>query len=74
MISTIKKIEDGGFSKDIFVNEIPTELCCGLCSYVLNDPHQCKNGHMFCKPCFTKSLKFTQSCPTCKVIVDVEFL
>jgi hypothetical protein len=40
---------------------------CGICLEILNNPHQCKNGHCACFNCLKTSLKISENCPTCKI-------
>jgi hypothetical protein len=54
--------------------EAPESYKCGICMDILNNPHQCKNGHCFCLTCFTTSLEINRECPTCKTYVDVDRL
>jgi hypothetical protein len=57
-----------GFTKELFVLDVPVDLTCILCLEVLNDPHKCKNhDHLFCNMCIRKSLrKCKKECPLCK--------
>ncbi|KAI8078644.1 uncharacterized protein BX664DRAFT_342381 [Halteromyces radiatus] len=60
-----------GFNKDLFIDELPLDLLCGICSDVLCEPIQvhCGEDHMFCEGCI--SLFFTGKedirCPTCSM-------
>ncbi len=62
-----------GFPIDWFV-DFPEDFICGFCSNVLNDPLQCKNGHMFCKSCVTNACITSNSCPTCHIAIVLEGL
>jgi hypothetical protein len=62
----------GGHPRHIFV-DIDKQFDCGLCLDILNDPFQCKNGHMFCKSCILHSInKVGRKCPTCKTYLTTE--
>ena len=59
-----------GYSSSLFIDQqsISTNnIECNICMQVLNDPTQCKNGHMFCRYCVVRSLATKSECPTCKV-------
>ncbi len=56
-----------GHSTDLFDNLPSPDFTCGICMEVLNNPHQCKNGHCYCLWCITQALTVRQECPTCKV-------
>jgi hypothetical protein len=60
-----------GFPAEWFVS-VSDELICGLCLDILNDPHQCTNGHLYCKKCITDCLKSYKVCPSCKCEIDPE--
>jgi hypothetical protein len=62
-----------GYCKEIFV-DIDDDLLCGICQEILNDPHQCQNGHMFCKTCLLAALKYKSKCPICKTSLDKNYL
>ena len=56
----------GGFPIGLFVDTPPVDLLCGFCKNILNNPHQCKNGHLFCLQC----LQTCTECPTCKISLN----
>jgi hypothetical protein len=56
-----------GYPFHWFVNSPPQNTICGICLDVVNNPHQCCAGHIFCKTCLQQSLKTTKKCPICKV-------
>ena len=39
---------------------------CSICLEIFREPHQCFNGHLFCKHCIIKSLKRKKECPQCR--------
>jgi hypothetical protein len=47
---------------------------CGICADVLDDPHQCKDGHAFCLSCITPWLENNSSCPICRQELQIENL
>lgn len=51
------------------------DYICGLCLDVLNEPLQCRSGHLFCRLCILNSLKSTaKSCPTCRCFLTRSLL
>ena len=57
------------FPLELFVNNEFVEendLECSICANVNNDPHQCRNGHSFCRDCLVKSLSKQEVCPECR--------
>jgi hypothetical protein len=64
-----------GFNKSMFVSDV-SDLSCGICLDVYNNPYQCKTGHMYCKSCFVSFLKSSTGdrCPTCRVEIGVHDL
>ncbi len=59
-----------GISKEIFVDKPPSSLICGVCKDVLNNPHQCNNGHCHCKTCAELAISSQQKCPKCLCDLD----
>mmetsp|Transcript_15517 Transcript_15517/g.60691 ORF Transcript_15517/g.60691 Transcript_15517/m.60691 type:complete len:527 (-) Transcript_15517:32-1612(-) len=43
-----------------------TELQCGICLDLLNDPCQCINGHLFCMTCILECIERKAECPQCR--------
>lgn len=62
---------DRGFLKTIYVVQpVSHDYICGLCDEVLNDPLQCKNGHMNCDECWRDLTKKTgPECTICRTNV-----
>jgi hypothetical protein len=58
---------NSGFPVEWFVNP-PERTKCVFCRNILNDPRNCKSGHLFCSDCIQTTLKDdgTVECPTCK--------
>ena len=57
------------FSLELFVdNEFVEEnnLDCSICLNVMNDSHQCRKGHSFCRDCLTEVLSKNEVCPECR--------
>jgi hypothetical protein len=50
------------------------ELQCGICLQLLNNPRQCKNGHLFCMDCISQSLEKNRECPQCRCPLRIEEL
>jgi hypothetical protein len=55
-----------GYPLDWFLSKPTDDFKCQSCNKVSNDPHQCKNGHVFCLKC----LQTCTECPTCNVSVN----
>jgi hypothetical protein len=65
-----------GYDKVWFVSNVDA-LTCGICLGVLNNPYQCKNGHMCCKGCFMALFLQTRECrlcPGCRLDIDIDSL
>jgi hypothetical protein len=59
-----------GIPRAIYSGEICPDYVCSLCMEVLNDPYQCKNGHMNCKECWNDLvLKTGPECTLCRTEV-----
>jgi hypothetical protein len=59
-----------GFPKSIYCGEVPGDFVCSICNEVLNDPFQCKNGHVNCKECWNDLiLKTGPECSFCRTNV-----
>jgi len=54
--------------------ESAKELQCGICLQLLEKPRQCKNGHLFCFDCITRSLEKNNECPLCRCLLRTEEL
>src|ERR1700710_322235 len=63
----------GGYPCEWFL-QMSDDLVYILCLGILNDPQQCKNGHLFCKHCILKSVLTLKKCPTCKLKLYVKDL
>eukprot|EP01087_Luapelamoeba_hula_P021686 TRINITY_DN7628_c0_g1_i1.p1 TRINITY_DN7628_c0_g1~~TRINITY_DN7628_c0_g1_i1.p1 ORF type:complete len:423 (-),score=59.84 TRINITY_DN7628_c0_g1_i1:54-1322(-) len=50
------------------------ELQCGICLQILNKPRQCRNGHLFCLGCISRSISKNPECPTCRCKLDEDGL
>lgn len=61
-----------GHPTKLFVEQPSDEFICGLCLDVLNNPHQCRNGHCFCYGCVCSALAVQKVCPICKCSMTVE--
>src|SRR5689334_22205534 len=59
-----------GYPSTLLVNAVNENLLCGICLEVLNNPQQCKNGHMCCKECLRLTTLTKNECPTCKCSLD----
>jgi hypothetical protein len=38
---------------------------CPLCSFIMNEPVQCPDGHIFCRSCVKQHRRINKKCPTC---------
>lgn len=64
-----------GFDPDWFVEQAGLDdVFCSICLSVVNDPFQCRNGHMSCRRCIVQYLQIKQECPTCKCKLSSEKL
>ena len=61
-----------GYPTKLFVEPPSDDFICGLCLDVLNNPHQCRNGHCFCYGCICSALAVQKVCPLCKCSMNVE--
>jgi hypothetical protein len=61
------KLQSTGFPIEWFVDP-PERAKCTLCFQILNEPRNCRNGHLFCFECIkmTTSNDNQMTCPTCK--------
>ena len=49
------------------------DCVCTLCLGVMLEPtHGCAEGHVFCRSCYVKALRFKKECPTCRRPVEDE--
>lgn len=64
--------KSSGYSTKLFVEQPSDEFICGLCLDVLNNPHQCRNGHCFCYGCVCSALAIQRMCPLCKCAMSVD--
>jgi hypothetical protein len=59
-----------GIPRVIYSGEISTDYICSICDEVLNEPYQCKNGHLNCKECWNDLiLKTGPECMLCRTRV-----
>ncbi len=59
-------------SVELFVEKPAADYFCGVCYEVLNDPSQCKNGHLLCLVCFQESIRQNPRCPICLTEMTVD--
>ena len=56
-----------GIDVGLFVDAIPSDCVCTICSEVLEDPLETQNcQHAFCKSCITTWLTTHSTCPLCR--------
>ena len=56
-----------GYEVNRFENSISQNFHCPICLKVLKEPVMCqRNQHCFCRPCITRHLKNSPTCPSCK--------
>lgn len=63
-----------GFPLGLFVNELDDTYHCSICRDILNDPVQCRSGHLFCRNCIKQWLAKHPNCPTCRESLSVNTL
>ncbi|KAA0176250.1 hypothetical protein FNF27_02307 [Cafeteria roenbergensis] len=56
------------FNKDVLsaVQLLHQETRCFVCCDYFCNPHQCQNGHTFCKQCLDHAMQVTATCPECR--------
>ena len=64
--SVIIKIPDTLTSKMFTNKDEIVGFECLICLEILNDPVQCKRGHVFCRECILAALKKCEECPSCR--------
>lgn len=47
------------------------DLVCAICLGILNNPRQCKSGHMFCENCIKNAIQARPACPQCRCSLTV---
>lgn len=52
-----------GFDLTRFVGEIDEELCCAICTMVLENPMQLQCEHTFCNDCINEWFTVNGCCP-----------
>ncbi len=65
-----EELVEVSYSETEFTCVLADQFKCSICFGVLNNPHQCKNGHCACLSCLQKSMKYFNCCPTCKIRLD----
>lgn len=56
-----------GVDPNLFVNPVPSDCLCPICSEVLEDPLETQTcQHAFCRPCISTWLGDHGSCPLCR--------
>eukprot|EP01041_Mallomonas_annulata_P003198 gene3198-6313_t len=57
-----------GYPHTLFLESVDKLLIlCSICDKVLNEPMQCKGGHLYCKSCVLDLLSRCNTCPTCHI-------
>lgn len=68
MYGTRGKGPRSGFNLNMYVNQAEaSKFICEVCTGILNNPKQCKNGHAFCFGCVEQWLEDNHKCPTCRI-------
>lgn len=65
---------DQGYEDDLFINPVADNLHCPICFNVLKEPMQCENEHYYCRPCITRHLQESRTCPTCLETLTLDTL
>jgi E3 ubiquitin-protein ligase RFWD2 len=47
-----------------------SDFLCPMCFNIINDAYVTKCGHSFCHVCIEKSLKESNRCPKCNLVID----
>jgi hypothetical protein len=60
-----------GIPKILFSGDVCSDYICTVCLDVLNDPYQCRNGHLNCKECWNDLIlkSGSRSCTLCRATV-----
>jgi len=61
------------FKAELFVDDMEI-FKCSICLQVLNDPHQCPKGHLYCRNCIMKWIERKNRCPLCKCDLTIATL
>ena len=71
---SMSKLFQSGIPTDLFIEDISDEYKCSICTDILNDPVQCRAGHMFCRHCVSEWLQNHASCPECRIKISIDSL
>ena len=64
-----------GYEDSRFENAVSENFHCPICLNVFKDPVMCqRNQHCFCRPCITRHLTNSKSCPSCMEELTLETL
>jgi hypothetical protein len=58
-----------GINVDWFLENPEIDFLCGICLDVLNEPRNCKNGHLYCAACLNAHLEHSNYCPHCRTFI-----
>eukprot|EP01041_Mallomonas_annulata_P011393 gene11393-23840_t len=56
-----------GYPVTLFVENVQEkfDVTCSICMDVLNEPMQCRKGHLYCQICILEALSISKTCPIC---------
>jgi hypothetical protein len=76
MLRTRMRGSARGIPKLLYSGYVSADYICTICLEVLNDPYQCKNGHLNCKECWNDLiLSGSRSCTLCRVeVMNLSYL
>lgn len=63
-----------GIPTGLFLHKPSDSFTCSICLEILNDPVQCKEGHVYCRCCITEALSRSRRCPECRGDLTLETL
>eukprot|EP00667_Euglena_gracilis_P007278 EG_transcript_7351 len=66
-----ERLEDTLLSLALWDGDAQDFECC-ICFDLLTDPRQCIKGHPCCLACLTRHLEVSQTCPTCRIPMQLE--
>lgn len=70
----MSRLFQNGIPNTLFVGSITSMYYCSICREVLNDPVQCRAGHIFCRSCVREWLRNHKNCPECRIDLSMDSL
>lgn len=73
-MSSLLDLDAPSLEYRIVNKELAKDLQCGICLQILEQPKQCKNGHLFCHNCIVRTITKNPLCPQCRCPLTEEGL